>query len=359
MNIQSGQRGLSLIELMIALLVGLMLLAGLVSLFIETGANIAKTQRQASLNTEGQFALSILAHELEMAGFWGRAFDPTDMVYDNTTMIAGTTVNPDCGDSASTNVLVSAGGVASLQTIDLPWAYQVTRPIVQFDDEDASNEASDIFTCLSDVQAGTDAIGIRRVSGGPISITDTGAHKSGRVYMRADSASGGLFRFTGSDDSRTDPADLATVDVADVDLFSDWPYVPKVFYIRDHSRTPGDGIPTLCYEYLKVAAGSAPGFENECLAEGIEDMQLEFGIDTDLDGVPNYYDKDPDATELTQIATVKVHLLARSATPNFRFNDQNTYRLGSKIVTRNDSFFREVFSTTVTLHNPSRLRTLQ
>ena len=49
--------------------------------------------------------------------------------------------------------------------------------------------------------------------------------------------------------------------------------------------------PALCRRILQATgAGSPPAFVRECLAQGVENLQLEAGIDTDADGLISFVD---------------------------------------------------------------------
>ena len=90
------------------------------------------------------------------------------------------------------------------------------------------------------------------------------------------------------------------------------------------------------------------------MVEGIENMQVEFGIDTStpLDYSPDYYDASPTSAELSRAVAAKVYLLARSVQPVAGYTDDRSYQLGTTTVAAaNDNFYRKVFQTTVMLRN--------
>jgi type IV pilus assembly protein PilW len=89
----------------------------------------------------------------------------------------------------------------------------------------------------------------------------------------------------------------------------------------------------------------------DCLVEGVEDMQIEFGIDTDGDSVPNLYKAAPDPDEMDDLVTARVYLLMRSLGEVRDYDNTNIYTLGSKSLSVDDSHLRRVFSTTVQTRN--------
>jgi hypothetical protein len=104
---------------------------------------------------------------------------------------------------------------------------------------------------------------------------------------------------------------------------------------------------------METLAGN--GMTSRCLVEGVENMQLEYGIDYDDDGVPNRYVPAPDPGEMSRVVTVKIHLLLRSIAALAGHSDDKVYRLGLKEVpARRDAFLRRVFTSTVLLRNTPR-----
>ena len=132
-----------------------------------------------------------------------------------------------------------------------------------------------------------------------------------------------------------------------IPALSYWEAVSKVFFIRAYANDKDDGIPSLCMETL---AGNA--MTSRCLVEGVENLQFEFGIDVDDDGVPNHYTAAPSATEMESAVAVRIHLLLRSVGQLTGHRDDKAYRLGQKVlVARGDAYLRRVFSATVLLRN--------
>jgi type IV pilus assembly protein PilW len=98
------------------------------------------------------------------------------------------------------------------------------------------------------------------------------------------------------------------------------------------------------------------------VAEGVENLQVEYGLDTDDDGqtdafatlgsgtitgvtaVPNVWQN---------VVAVRLHLLTRSSQPTPGFTDTRTYRLGPDVTvaTPADGNKRTLLTTTVRLNN--------
>jgi type IV pilus assembly protein PilW len=131
-----------------------------------------------------------------------------------------------------------------------------------------------------------------------------------------------------------------------------WQYQPQLLYIRNYSVTSTDGIPSLCRKRLTTSAGTLAVNATECLVEGIENLQVEFGIDSDGDYSPNYYLSDPTAAQLQLAVTARIYILSRAINTTNQYTNDKAYVLGSKsIAQKDDGYFRRVLQTTVSLRN--------
>src|SRR5687767_13174374 len=67
-------RGFTLIELMISLTLGLMLMAGLVSVFVNSSQANREFHRSSEQIENGRYAMDVLMNDLHHAGFYGMFF---------------------------------------------------------------------------------------------------------------------------------------------------------------------------------------------------------------------------------------------------------------------------------------------
>jgi len=320
------QRGLSLIELMIAMVLAMVLSAAVISVFANNRHSFTQDENVQRMQDDARHALRELTFDISMAGHYGDLLVPGSVTPDG-----GLTLTTDCGPVAAPE-----------------WMYQTTQPgtantlsLVALDNATAAEAAAN-FSCIGggEFVEGTDVVSIKRVAGARV-----GALTAGRVYLRTNGTVGLLFKEPAAAPAIAVPAPRA-----------DWEYRPSIYYIRNFAYEAGDGIPTLC---KKVLRGAAPGMTTECLAAGIEDLQIEYGIDANGDGFANLYMPAPTIVDLQNVVSARVALLARTTDIDIRYENDKTYSLSNADnYSPNDSFHRRVVSTTVSIQNIRSLNSM-
>ena len=323
----SQQTGFSLIEVMVTLVLGLVVLASIVNLFINTKQNHAQNDRVSSVLENGRFALRMLATDLKTVGFMGGVLDNNNISKDGSLSLV-----TDCGESGETD-----------------WAYDFTTyRFMQFLYNTNGSTANSQFHCINsgNVVDDTDVLAIKRV----YTEKETASLSQDAVYLRSDYNSGCLwFHSTSS----TSPSGSSCPTTG----YEDWRYILNVYYIRNYANTAGDGIPTLCKKYLSVTTGGSPEptMSELCLAEGVEYFHVQYGLDTDTpkDGIPNQYVSNPSEEQVSNDAILaRIYVLVRSKTEDPNFSNNKTYYMGDRTVTVNDKYYRRMYSTQVVLRNP-------
>jgi type IV pilus assembly protein PilW len=125
-------------------------------------------------------------------------------------------------------------------------------------------------------------------------------------------------------------------------------------YFVSPDNNVGDGIPTLKRRELDPTTHL---FVTTPLVEGIEYMQLEYGLDANSDGTADSYSESPAATDWPNAVAVKVNILARNTEPTAGHTDTKTYSLGlAGTVSPNDTYKRHSYNQFVRLTNPAGRR---
>jgi len=314
------QTGLSLIELMIAMALAMVLSAAVITVFANNRHGYNQGENVQRMQDDARHALREITFELSMAGHYGDLLIPASVIPDG-----GLTLTKDCGPVGSPE-----------------WMYQTMQPgtdqflsVLALDNATPASAAAN-FSCItgSEFQTGTDIVSIKRVAGRRATTLT-----NGQVYLRTNGTVGLLYKepLTGAPAIPVPAPNSA------------WEYRPSIYFIRTYANTPGDGIPTLC---KKVLRGTNPGMTTECIATGIENLQVEYGIDTTDDGFANVYMPSPSLANMQSIVSARVSLLARTTAIDTRYANDKTFNLSNApAYSPNDSFHRRVVSTTVSIQN--------
>ena len=314
------QRGLGLVELMIAMTLALLLSIAVITVFTANSRSFNQDENVLRMQDDARHALREIAFELSMAGHYADLLNPGSVTPDDSL-----TLTTDCGPIGTDE-----------------WMYQTVLPgtgqflsVVAVDNATAADAAAN-FSCIDagEFEDGTDIVSIKRVAG-----IRAGAPSNGRVYLRTNGTVGLLFQepITGI------PAVAIPMPRAD------WEYRPNILFVRNYAEAPGDGIPTLC---RKALSGATPGMTTECLATGIEDLQVEYGIDTDENGNANIFLPNPTIAQMQTVVSARIFVLARTLENDIRYDNDKTYNVSNAAAfAPDDGFHRRVVSTTVTIQN--------
>ncbi|MEO0423920.1 MAG: PilW family protein [Pseudomonadota bacterium] len=279
-----GVRGLSLIEIMVALFIGTFLLTGALSIYANGYGTIQVTARVARMQESSRYAMELLEPDIRAAGYWGATTD--------TESIDGRATPADTVDIAIDN------------DCENNWAVHLERPIEGADGANPYNA-----TCLIGSNryiAGSDMLIVRHVAD---TATATADLQAGTLYMRADENRGELFVGT------TEPAGYAPT-------AGNFALIVHAYYVSPTSDFD-PALPSL--RRLTLESGANPTVADEEVLAGAEDLQVQFGIDTDADGsVNSYVDADP-ALDYSQVMSVRVWLRMRTDQDEDAFVDNATY----------------------------------
>lgn len=330
------QSGYSIAELMIAVTVGLLIMAGLTTIFANSTRARSENERVGQQIDNGRYALQVLTDDLHNAGYLAE-FNPASLATPLT--------KPDA----------CATDLATLNTA-LPLAVQ------------GYDNGSSAPSCLSDVRTGTDILVIRRASTCAVGEANCDAQVSGAPYFQASACSSGteLSAVTATNyyALNTNIASLTMHQKNCTTLAAYRQYLVHIYFIANNDKR-GDGIPT-----LKRAELGASGFTIAPLVEGVENMQIEYGLDTAGTGAPGAFTADPDSFNSCAGALcigywrntvgAKIHLLTRNTTVTPGFSDDKDYSLGLDangtgitVGRFHDGYKRHVYETVVRLNNTS------
>jgi len=315
---KNSQAGLTLVELMVALAIGSFLMIGAVQIYNQSRQAFVVNESIARVQETAQFAMDTIEADLRMASNWGRT--SRALTVDGRS-IAGN-INPnglpepaDCGAGWALDIAMTLDGENNSYT--LPCAAQ------------------------GGVQANTDSFTVRRATVAPVAL------QAGRLQVQTTRIQGRLFA-DGNIPAGFSPADSTTHNLL----------VNSYYVAADSALIPG--VPTLRRKTLGVGAGG-PAIVDQEIAPGVENMQLQLGIDVDEDNTVDRYVNpgdpvyDPNAAGFipgARVMTARIWLIVRGITPEIGIQNTRAFSPADvNLGTPTDAFRRVEVSKTILLRN--------
>jgi type IV pilus assembly protein PilW len=354
---RAAQRGLTLIEFMISIVLGMILVAALAVLIANQSTSRAEVDRAGRIIENGRYAMGVIADDLVMAGYLGEL---------NTTPTAPASISDPCPATVTLALMQAAMGLH----------------VQGYDD---STYTSGTASCVSNWKSGTDVLVVRHADPDTTGVVTTsssalsGSLSNGQMYLQTGLTSSTSTTFNSVSalgDSSTNAATFTLVNKSGT-LMAPRKWLVRVYWIASCDIcSPNDGIPTLKRSELGVTCSGgtcAPTFSAVTIAEGIENLQIDYGVDNDgsLDGYP---DTDVNAADTAlgvaganwqNAMSARVYLLARStdsspgtASVNKTFCMGTSYSgaVGHPCYAPTDNYQRHLFTQSVRLANPSLRR---
>lgn len=332
--------GLSLVEMMISIAIGLIILAAVVTIFANTSSARNEIERTSRQIENGRYAVELLSDDLRLAGFYGEL-----------------NVGP---------ITAPAALLDPCSTTAADWASAIPLHLQGYDN------GSGAPACIpASLKANTDIVVVRRaracvadVSGCPTAVVGTPYIQVSLCGSEAVSATPYVLGLQG-----TASFDRMLKNCAAGPPFAGLrQYLVNIYFISTDNGA-SQNIPT-----LKRLEFTGSGWVETPLVEGIEHFNIEYGIDNNADGVPDAYTTDPTnytyagCTTCTPVnnwinaITAQFFILARNVDASPGYADTKTYSLGTDAAgnpitfTPSDSYRRHIYTSLVRIANPAGRR---
>lgn len=321
------QRGMSLLESMISLGVGVFLLSGVMVAFSTMRGTTSETLGIGEVQENGRLAINILRRDVAHSGFWGEFQSQL-----NSDLLA-IPANPagDCTNGGN-NPNNGSFPINSDWPFWSLWATQAT--------------SSEVINCIDDANADSDVLQVKRAISFP---TDTSDFRSNRFYLIASSTAGAIV--SGAANSSSYPS---------IANSQNWMYQHLVYYVANKDFY-GSTVPTLMRRRLVVNSSGAANMASEPVIDGIESIRIMFGVDVDLDGVVDSYVGaenmardywNQGSFDTSYVLSARIYVLARALEEDKKYTNNNRYQLGDRTVLGGgDHYRRMLFTTTASVIN--------
>jgi prepilin-type N-terminal cleavage/methylation domain-containing protein len=305
---RKSQKGFTLVELMVVLVILALIVVGVFSVVITQNKAYHSEEDIIDMQMNAQVALSEIIRTVRMAGFGCKDSFGTDFVSGNLATKGDVAPNPTTDLVSITNQAVGSPATPDQMTIvsalryvgqitAIPAGNQITVDnLGNLEDDDTSIEKSYIF-----------------------------------ISPHADQS------FNTIDAINSTTKTITTYENLNVQV-NDLVYQVQAYTIR------------LVNGNLSLEGNVDASTANMEIAENIEDLQFQYGIDTNNDGTVDSWADNP--ADITQIKAARVFLLARTANPDREYTDRNIYTLaGVNVGPFNDNFHRYLLETTIMMRN--------
>ncbi len=282
------QTGMSLIEIMVALTISLVLLAGVVQIFTSSKQTYRNNDALARVQENGRFAIDLLSRDLRMGGFWGCAqvdsasfqnnLDPTGSNYVDVKTVPVV----DGTEGGTTDSLVVRGARGTALSVQA----QLSQPSSNVTLPTNNGLNPDDWVVISDCHHAD----LFQITSGDPDGTGILAHAAGS--SSASTPAVGPGNATG-------------------DLSFRYDTTARVFRAVEANyfiAAGASGEPSL---FRQLTGGAA-----DELVEGVESFQIVYGEDSNGDRVPDYFVDRSAVVDPTHVTAIRVALTVRSADGN-------------------------------------------
>jgi type IV pilus assembly protein PilW len=306
------QAGLTLIEFMISIALGMIVVAALAMLIGNQSSARSEIDRAGRLIENGRYAITAIVEDAQMAGYWGEI----------TAAPAVPASVPDPCSATLANIQAAMG--------------------LHVQGYDSSVFSTTTLTCTPNWKSGTDVFVVRRADPDSSDVltggaTDLAKLTNGQMYLQTGlaSATGTVFSSVVAAGASASNATTFTLVKKDGSIAAPRKLLVHIYYVATCDVCTGssaDTIPTLKRAELGAAGGATVMGTPVTIAEGVENLQFDYGLDSDGDGAPDGTDGSSATFSLTDwsnVMSARIYLLARSTETSQGFTDGKTYTMGS------------------------------
>lgn len=317
-------KGLSLIEMMLALVVSLFLIAGILQIYAGSKQSYRLQEGQSRIQENARYVIEFLERDLRVAGYLGCVSNITPNVV----------ANPPVNIS-----LINA--VTGYESTGSNWSPTLPTSLSSMSSPDHVIKGTDVITIDFAESCGGNLKGNMAADNANIQIvfpnacdlvasSCSGGTCTGEVMLISDCQAADLFRASSvSNGTITQTVAHANNVNTGNRLSKAYQEDAEVYKLRSYTyfvRAGASGAPALWRLNNLVATGGTNPLE---LVEGIEDLQIVYGEDTDSDRSPNRY-LPANQVNFANVVSVRITFRARSLSDNitltprtYSFDNQN------------------------------------
>ncbi len=336
---KSRQQGLSLVELMIAITLGLVLSAAVIQVFLASRSSYRVQESLSLIQESARFAMDYIGREVRMAGYMG--CNSTGGITPN--VIAKPPADAEFQAVEGVDNVASGNALGALPGTDVLNIRRSSSQAIRLTGNLTPNNAN--------VQVEDNSLGF--IQGDFVLISDCASADIFRITNSPKESGKGQTTLTHASNSNTSNK-LSKIYGADAEVFG---FVASTFFVRDTGRTTGGGnaVTSLYFRDRPIASGGVTSAATE-LVEGVENLQLAYGIDDDGDRSVDRYAGAASVTDWEEVLSVRVELTMVAMDEGVvgttgSDNAQTVYDSAGNLINNADGRMRQVFTSVFALRN--------
>jgi len=337
MSMMNTQKGMTLVELMVALAIGSFLVIGAVQIYNQSRQAFVINESIARVQETAQFTLDTLEADLRMVSNWGRNSRPQ--------MIEGRSISSKGSETGT--AVPNPIGLPAPPDCGADWSLNLSATL------DGENNGYSLL-CPAEGGAGaqpnSDVITVRRASVLPVAPLD------GQLQIQTTRVQGRLMT---DGDPETYGFDTSINPDTGEPFSTTHNLIINTYYVAaDSDLIPG--TPALRRKSLGVGL-AGPIIIDEEVAPGVENIQIQLGVDVDEDNTVDRYVNpgngiyDPDDAAYidgARVIAARLWVVVRGVTPEVGIQDNRDYQpADAALGVPNDNFRRMQISKTILLRN--------
>ncbi|AKJ96383.1 hypothetical protein TVD_01435 [Thioalkalivibrio versutus] len=334
-------RGLTLVELMIAMVLGILLIGAVISVFVGTSQTYRTQEAMSKVQESGRFAIELLTRDIRQVGFRGA-----------------------CTPSATVESLLNPSGtgyddaVLEFETGSLRGWHQ---------------EAGPHDTNMTGYVNGTDTILIKKASSmdarpngntpsnaATVNLNGPSGIARGQLVILSDAESCDIFQNTANDNASTvtrgaaggpgmNPGNVTPNNNNQLSKSYDqnaemFRFESRIYYVGASAASPGQQS----LRRLDFGLGSPRDQE---LVTGVEDFRVRYGEDTNNDGRINEFRNAGDVNDWEAVRAVRINIITNSTNTENVVETPQQLAIEGTAWTATDRRLYQVFSSTIGLRN--------
>ena len=333
-NSRQKQQGMTLVEILVAMLIGLVLLSGVLTIFTNSKQTYRMQEALSRLQENSRFAMDFIARDVRQAGYEGCSYaeavnltKPSALSPAPITLPAGSNLFLTGSDNVANNWnSIACGGsnkcIAGTDTVSFHFG------------ELCGNLSANMTANTDNIQISNCGIATNDV----VLISDCA---QADIFVATAVTTSGSTQTISHGAAKNSSGSLSKNFNTDSDFFK---LRSSTFFIRE-----GTGGQSSLYrlDNTKPASGTNPVE----LVEGVAGMQILYGVDSDTpaDGIANYYVV-ATGVDMSKVVSIRISLLMQTIEDNIA-SSSLAINYNGVTLTPTDKRLRRVNTFTIALRN--------